>query len=66
MNDLIELYRNAGGINDSEKDSIVSAKRGQVFLITGPMNRTTIQVHALNNTKVLFEQDLSRVDENEL
>ncbi len=59
MNDLINLYRNAGGINDSEKDSIVAAKRGQVFLITGPMNRTTIQVHALANTKVIFEQDLT-------
>ncbi len=63
MNDLINLYRNAGGINDSEKDSIVSAKRGQVFLITGPMNRTTIQIHALANTKVIFEQDLSRMED---
>jgi type IV secretory pathway VirB4 component len=60
MNDLINLYRNAGGINDSEKDSIIAAKRGQVFLITGPMNRTTIQIHALANTKVIFEQDLTQ------
>lgn len=63
MNDLIQLYRNAGGINDSEKDSIIAAKRGQVFLMTGPMSRTTIQVHALSNTKVIFEQDLSRMEE---
>ena len=63
INDLIALYRNAGGINDSEKDSIVSARRGQVFLITGPMNRTTIQIHALANTKVIFEQDMSRIEE---
>ncbi len=63
INDLIALYRNAGGINDSEKDSIVSARRGQVFLITGPMNRTTIQIHALNQTKILFEQDMSKVAE---
>ena len=63
MNDLINLYRNAGGINDSEKDSIVSARRGQVFLMTGPMSRTTIQVHALSNTKVIFEQDLSTLQE---
>ncbi len=63
MNDLITLYKNSGGINDQEKDSIVSAKRGQVFLITGPMSRTTIQIHALANTKVIFEQDLTRLNE---
>ena len=55
INDLINLYRNAGGINDEEKDSIVTARRGQAFLITGPMNRTTVQVEALNSTKDLFQ-----------
>ena len=55
VNDLITLYRNAGGINKEEQNSIVTARRGQVFLITGPMNRTTVQIEALNVTKQLFE-----------
>ncbi|MBP5651152.1 MAG: ATP-binding protein [Clostridia bacterium] len=55
MTDLIELYRNAGGINKEEQDSIVTARRGQTFLITGPMSRTTVQIEALSTVKVLFE-----------
>ena len=54
INDLITLYRNAGGINKEEQNSIVTAGRGQCFLITGPMNRTTVQIEALNTTKELF------------
>ena len=54
INDLITLYRNAGGINKEEQNSIVTAKRGQVFLITGPMNRTTVQIEALNVARDLF------------
>ena len=54
INDLITLYRNAGGINTEEQNSIVTARRGQCFLITGPMNRTTVQIEALNVTKDLF------------
>ena len=56
MTDLINLYRNAGGINEEEQDSIVTARRGQAFLITGPMNRTTVQIEALNMVKDLFEK----------
>lgn len=56
MTDLINLYRNAGGINEEEQDSIVTARRGQAFLITGPMNRTTLQIEALNMVKDLFEK----------
>ena len=55
MTDLIELYRNAGGINKEEQDSIVTARRGQTFLITGPMSRTVVQIEALSTVKVLFE-----------
>ncbi len=54
INDLITLYRNAGGINEEEQNSIVTARRGQCFLITGPMNRTTVQIEALNVAKELF------------
>lgn len=55
INDLITLYRNAGGINEEEQNSIVTAGRGQCFLITGPMNRTTMQIEALSTTRELFE-----------
>ena len=56
MSDLIELYRNAGGINDEEKDSIVTAKRGQAFLISSAMSRTSVQIEALPTVRELFER----------
>ena len=58
MTDLIELYRNAGGINDEEKDEIVTAARGQAFMITSAMRRTSVQVEALPVVRELFEQKL--------
>ena len=56
MTDLINLYKNAGGINAEEQDSIVTARRGQAFLITGPMSRTHVQIEALSTVRVLFEK----------
>lgn len=56
MTDLINLYRNAGGINEEEQDNIVTARRGQAFLITGPMSRTSVQIEALSTVKRLFEK----------
>ncbi|MBQ9791694.1 MAG: ATP-binding protein [Clostridia bacterium] len=55
ISDLVTLYRNAGGINTEEQTSITTARRGQVFLITSSMNRTTVQIEALATTKELFE-----------
>ncbi len=56
ITDLITLYRNAGGINKEEQDSIVTAGRGQCFLITSAMNRTTVKVDALKTVRNLFER----------
>ncbi len=56
MTDLVELYRNAGGINDEEKDTIVTAKRGQAFLISSAMKRTSVQIEALPTVRELFER----------
>lgn len=56
ITDLITLYRNAGGINKEEQDSIVTAGRGQCFLITSAMNRTTVKVDALKTVRNLFEK----------
>ena len=58
ITDLINLYKNAGGINEEEQDSIVTARRGQCFLITGPMSRTSVQIEALSTVKTIFEKKL--------
>ena len=39
-----------------EQDSIVTARRGQAFLITGPMSRTSVHIEALSTVKKLFEK----------
>lgn len=54
VNDLIELYKKSGGINEEEQNSIVTAGVGQAFLITGPASRTTVQVVAHDYVKQLF------------
>ena len=59
MTDLIALYRNAGGINDEEKDNIITAKRGRAFLITGPTSRTSVQIEASNFVRALFEKPIN-------
>lgn len=56
MTDMIQLYQNAGGINQEEQDNIITAKRGQIFLITSATNRTTVQLEALSTVKDLFEK----------
>ena len=54
MADLLELYKSAGGINAREQEGIVTAPRGRAFLITGPMNRTFIDIHARYNVAVIM------------
>ena len=56
MTDLLELYKNAGGINEEERDSIITAKRGQAFMITSAMRRTSVQIEALPVVRTIFEQ----------
>jgi len=46
LNDLVELYRKSGEINQEEQNSIVTAPVGQAFVITSPMSRTTVQIVA--------------------
>lgn len=54
INDLVELYKKSGGINEEEQNAIVTASRGQAFLITGPTNRTMIQVVAQDYIRNMF------------
>ena len=54
LNDLVELYRKSGEINKEEQNSIVTAGVGQAFVITSPMNRTTLQIFAGEYVKKIF------------
>lgn len=54
INDLVELYKKSGGINEEEQNAIVTASRGQAFLITGPSSRTMVQIVALDYIKRVF------------
>ncbi|MBE5746270.1 MAG: DUF87 domain-containing protein [Clostridiales bacterium] len=60
MNDLVELYRNAGGINDDEKNAIATASRGEAFLITSPTSRTRVKIEALDEIRMMFDEDFYR------
>ncbi len=55
MADLVQLYEKAGGINEEEQNSIVTASVGQAFLITSPTARTTVQIVATDYVRQLFE-----------
>ncbi len=46
MADLLELYKSAGGINETEQEGIVTAPRGRAFFITSPMDRSFIDIVA--------------------
>ena len=56
MSDLVELYRNAGGINDDEKNAIATAVRGEAFLITSPTSRTRVHIEALPVVRMMFDE----------
>ena len=56
VNDLIDLYKNSGGINKEERNRIVSASVGQAFLITSPTARTMVQVHPLDYVHSIIEK----------
>ena len=56
VNDLIELYKNSGGINKEERNRIVSASVGQAFVITSPTARTMVQIHPLDYVVSIFKE----------
>ena len=55
MTDLVTLYKNAGGINKSEQQTIVAAPRGQCFFMYGPVARSTIRIETSNDIRSVFE-----------
>ncbi len=54
MADLLELYKSAGGINAREQEGIVTAPRGRVFFITGPMDRSFVDIIAYPNVQYIM------------
>lgn len=59
VNDLVELYKNSGGINKEERNRIVSASVGQAFIITSPSARTMVQIHPLPYVRSIIESKRS-------
>ncbi len=55
MTDLVTLYKNAGGINKREQETIVAAPRGQCFFMYGPVARSTIRIETSNDIRQIFE-----------
>ena len=56
VNDLIDLYKNSGGINKEEQNSIVTAQRGQAFVITAPTSRTMVHIRSLEYVENMYEE----------
>ena len=56
VNDLIELYKNSGGLNKEEQNSIVTAQRGQAFVITSPTSRTMVHIRSLEYVENMYEE----------
>ena len=54
MADLLELYKSAGGINEREQEGIVTAPRGRAFFITGPMDRSFVDIVAYDNARIIM------------
>lgn len=57
MHDLCTLYEKAGGINTSEQEKIISAKRGEAFLITGPTSRTSMNIITPKTVENIFTEN---------
>ena len=55
MSDLVDLYRNAGGINEDEQNAIVQANRGEVFFITSANSRVFLKIEALDAIRQMFQ-----------
>ena len=55
MTDLVTLYKNAGGINKTEQEQIISNQRGTSFFVTSPMNRTLVNIETSDEVRDMFE-----------
>ena len=55
MSDLCKLYEKAGGINESEQEDILQAKRGQAFTIMSPTSRSSFMIEVPDSFVDMFE-----------
>ena len=58
MHDLCTLYEKAGGINDSEQEQIISAPRGQAFVVTSPTSRSSIRIETPKPIEEMFSNPI--------
>ncbi len=56
MSDLCKLYEKAGGINETEQEDILQAKRGQAFTIMSPTSRSSFMIEVPDSFVDMFEQ----------
>ena len=56
MQDLVKLYENAGGINETEQEQIIQAPRGQAFVVMSPTSRSSFTVDTAPGIAEMFEQ----------
>ena len=54
MHDLCTLYEKAGGINESEQEQIISAPRGQAFVVTSPASRSSVRIETPKPIEEMF------------
>ena len=57
MDDLCRLYEKAGGINESEQEKIVTAPRGNAFVILSPGSRSSFQVEVPEDVVRMFQEE---------
>ena len=55
MDDLCKLYAKAGGINENEQEEIVSAPRGQAFVVMSPQSRSSFSISTPENVVDMFQ-----------
>jgi hypothetical protein len=58
MHDLCTLYEKAGGINESEQEQIISAPRGQAFVVTSPTSRSSIRIETPKPVEEMFSNPI--------
>ena len=57
MSDLCKLYEKAGGINETEQEDILQAKRGQAFTIMSPTSRSSFMIEVPDSFVDMFEKN---------
>lgn len=58
--DLVDLYRGAGEINETEQNEISNNGRGRVFVVSAPNERTCFNVVASDFVENLFTNEISK------